>query len=1163
MGWTCIAVTAPSAEQALAIKEELLRAKLVPPATLVLAVPDPTDEPFGSGSATLNAILHVAEALSARAGFSTINSEASTAQQRTLVLHVGSASRGRCSAHPCLPKAFCSLPVRGSFDPYASLIDATLVTLSRLFEGMPSGLCIASTDSMLLLPQDVAADAWLDLRHSCLVAVPSTLQQATHHGVCLPAAAHAADAADDGAPPPPPPLRRILYRADEATLGDACGDEEPLLYTGLTFLRAPLAEKLLELHGSAPLDATGYLGIDSGAAPLRLELWSDLLTPLCDAASEDDYVGGGSADDARSAAARRVLWRVLRPLAPLRIARAPRGSRYCYATTPSEWSRDARELGAAVLQAEGGGSTAAGCLECHVLRADAADAADATDAADAAAPDAAAASPPAVVINSALGAGCRVGAAAHVEHCELRAGVGVGEGCFVSGVSTLRGGCELPPHTALLDTTFSVEVLDELERSAAVAAAASPAPGHATPLRRYSSASATFGVPEGVALAEDGAADAARRVTLVFGLHDALKAPCGGGGATFLGEEWSAFVERVGVNDAMLWPSEPPADERCLWNARLFPIGDGADGTDGDDERWHAFLLRRPLVAPSPALMRRWRRAPRASLADAAWRSDTAALLRRRAALARSIDVKLLQRAMLRGRREFVHPIIARFMGSEAQLLELLKVLDDVAADSAHNIPVATKALATIADALAMYAGPAGGLRSGPASNPSFRAAFEALQPSALRLEEAVELLAAQRDRWLQQRRAETMMRAARHYEGAVARCISNGVLTCVCATKATQPPSFGDWAVSEVPSRIDLAGGWSDTPPLCYEHGGAVVTAAIAIDGACALGCRARRLRESKIVISIEGAQAPPTVCTQLDDLNDYCSPLAAGALVKTVLLFSGFVRLRGEAPPLEQQLIDAGGGLEVVTWSRLPTGSGLGTSSILAAAIIASVGAVHGVAYDKADLVHAVLLVEQMLTTGGGWQDQAGGVYPALNISFSPPSLPLTVRTEALQLPREALQRLDAHLALIYTGKTRLARNLLQDVLRRWYSANTAIVANVDALVANAHTMREALLAGDIAAVGASLSAYWEQKKLMCDAEPAAVTRMLAKLRPLIHGATLCGAGGGGFMALITKEPNVDAAIAAALREEECVLYRVNVHERGLCTWFEKADAPAAEEQ
>jgi len=134
---------------------------------------------------------------------------------------------------------------------------------------------------------------------------------------------------------------------------------------------------------------------------------------------------------------------------------------------------------------------------------------------------------------------------------------------------------------------------------------------------------------------------------------------------------------------------------------------------------------------------------------------------------------------------------------------------------------------------------------------------------------------------------------------------------------------------------------------------------------------------------------------------------------------------------------------------------------------------------------------------------------------------------------------------------------------VLRRWYSANTAIVANVDALVANAHTMREALLAGDIAAVGTSLSAYWEQKKLMCDAEPAAVTRMLAKLRPLIHGATLCGAGGGGFMALITKEPNADAAIAAALREEECVLHRVNVHERGLCTWFEKADAPAAEEQ
>ncbi len=58
---------------------------------------------------------------------------------------------------------------------------------------------------------------------------------------------------------------------------------------------------------------------------------------------------------------------------------------------------------------------------------------------------------------------------------------------------------------------------------------------------------------------------------------------------------------------------------------------------------------------------------------------------------------------------------------------------------------------------------------------------------------------------------------------------------------------------------------------------------------------------------------------------------------------------------------------GLEIETWSLLPAGSGLGTSSILAAAAIAAVCGAAGVEMDKQSLAHEVLKVEQMLTTGG----------------------------------------------------------------------------------------------------------------------------------------------------------------------------------------------------
>jgi len=39
-------------------------------------------------------------------------------------------------------------------------------------------------------------------------------------------------------------------------------------------------------------------------------------------------------------------------------------------------------------------------------------------------------------------------------------------------------------------------------------------------------------------------------------------------------------------------------------------------------------------------------------------------------------------------------------------------------------------------------------------------------------------------------------------------------------------------WVTAECPARVDIAGGWSDTPPITYEQGGAVVNVAITVDG-------------------------------------------------------------------------------------------------------------------------------------------------------------------------------------------------------------------------------------------------------------------------------------------------------------------------------------------
>lgn len=51
--------------------------------------------------------------------------------------------------------------------------------------------------------------------------------------------------------------------------------------------------------------------------------------------------------------------------------------------------------------------------------------------------------------------------------------------------------------------------------------------------------------------------------------------------------------------------------------------------------------------------------------------------------------------------------------------------------------------------------------------------------------------------------------------------------------------------------------------------------------------------------------------------------------------------------------------------------------------------------------------------------------------------------------------------------------------------------------------------------------MNMYWSQKKVMAPGcEPQLVRRMMDALLPHVYGQALAGAGGGGFMYILTKE-------------------------------------------
>ena len=295
----------------------------------------------------------------------------------------------------------------------------------------------------------------------------------------------------------------------------------------------------------------------------------------------------------------------------------------------------------------------------------------------------------------------------------------------------------------------------------------------------------------------------------------------------------------------------------------------------------------------------------------------------------------------------------------------------------------------------------------------------------------------------------------------------------------------------------------------------------AVLMDGIKPIGAKVRRIPETHIILRLgQGSNATTLTLASYDDLADYNQPQARGALLKTALFCSGVIE-RDPDTDLKKQLSNKyGGGLEIQSWSNLPHGSGLGTSSILAGTVLAALWTTVGKVYQIRDLTHTVLILEQMLTTGGGWKDQVGGLGGRLHLGSSKPSLPLLIEQKLLDVSPATVEALEKQFVLVYTGKTRLARDLLQNVVRRWYARLPGIVRTVDGLESNARDSAAAVEKGDLETVGKCLDICQKQKLNMAPgSEPAVVVTLRKILQPHILGMCMSGAGGGGYLYVLLK--------------------------------------------
>jgi len=340
------------------------------------------------------------------------------------------------------------------------------------------------------------------------------------------------------------------------------------------------------------------------------------------------------------------------------------------------------------------------------------------------------------------------------------------------------------------------------------------------------------------------------------------------------------------------------------------------------------------------------------------------------------------------------------------------------------------------------------------------------------------------------------------------------------------------EWVTVSSAARIDFGGGWTDTPPYSLERGGMVLNAAITLSGRYPITAEATLLDEPILVLESEDLEASlrPQFAGQV--LN-YASPADPFALLKAAMVFRGIIP--GDAAPstcIAELLAHMRHGLRLRTSTCIPRGSGLGTSSILAGTILQCLAHLLGHSISQEQLFDEVLCLEQMITTGGGWQDQVGGLVGGIKLTRTRPGLPQVARVDPLPMTPSLRKAFHERLRLVYTGQRRLAKDILRAMMGRYMARDTDMVAMLRQIGQLALAMRNALAKEDLDTFGALIGQHWQVNKRMDpDSTNPFIDGLMSFCEPYMVGAKLAGAGGGGFAIVVARDAGAAEALEKAL--------------------------------
>ncbi|MFP1878671.1 dehydrogenase [Lonsdalea quercina] len=336
----------------------------------------------------------------------------------------------------------------------------------------------------------------------------------------------------------------------------------------------------------------------------------------------------------------------------------------------------------------------------------------------------------------------------------------------------------------------------------------------------------------------------------------------------------------------------------------------------------------------------------------------------------------------------------------------------------------------------------------------------------------------------------------------------------------------------TKAPLRIGLAGGGTDVSPFCDIYGGCVLNATINMYAYC----------------SLEETDDNHVVFVSKDIDVSYSAELNAeydldGVLTLHKAVYNRIVKDFNGGKPLP---------VKVTTWTDVPMGSGLGTSSTIVVAIISAYREYLNLPLGEYDVAQLAFDIERGdCNLSGGKQDQYAATFGGFNfIEFFSDN---KVVVNPLRIKQSTIAELECRMFLYYTGVSRESAKIIDDQVKSVSKSDSKSSLNAMFDLKNAAIkMKEALLKSNIDEMINLIRMSWEAKKATSSAITTPhVNNIISRLEDCgVKALKLSGAGGGGFM-LLFIEPEDRFLIENSLKDFDGKFYRFQFKNEGECSW------------